>query len=237
MNFIDKVKNRKSIRNFIKNKVIDAKDKQDILAVINNAPASNNYFVSSAIVVEDIKLLEQLGKLLHQKHVADSSLFIVFLADYNRIKIVNEIENNKDKNNSLNLAITAFGDAFIQSAMAQDAAINNNLGTCYIGGVRQYIEEIRQILNIKGKALPIIGLAIGYPENSFGRVKPKIQRVFKNKYDIESVNSSITPYNKTLSQYYFEQKYDFDYIKEVNKYINDDNSKIDEIIKKILQLL
>ncbi|WP_029513394.1 nitroreductase family protein [Mycoplasmopsis primatum] len=227
MDFIEQVKTRISTRNFIKNKKMEEKHFNDILTTIDRAPVSNNYFMSSAIVINDVQLLHKIGTILNQKQVAESSIFILFLADNNRINEVYKLNNTKHEFNSLNSILTGAGDAFIQATMAQDAAINNGLGTCFIGGVRAFIPELKEILNIDGDAFPCIGLAIGYFDKKIYEPKPKLNRIFMNSYDINKLKNDIKPYNTVLKAFFTNQNIEFDYINSSFSSLNKAKKDVD----------
>ncbi len=216
--FIENSKDRASIRSFVPNKPLSAKEKENLIGVVHSAPTSNNYFTSSCIFVTDKDLLHKLGELLNQKQVRDASAFLVFLADNNRVDyILDQIKEPLD-NKTLNSLLVGVGDAFIQATMAQDAAVEMGLGTCFIGGVRSKIKEINKLLNVQGSAFPAIALAIGTPTES---VKPKIKipRVYENKYSYKAVINEIVDYSNKLAEHLKEKGIDGDYINASAKYL------------------
>lgn len=199
MDFINKLKQRYSVREYdTENNITDEQYKQ-IIDAINSAPTSSNWHASSVIVVRDKKILAQLGEVnKYTGAIKSCDIFLVFLADYNRVNIAKNTYTEYQYNNHSSETYTvAVGDAFIQATTAQDAAICLGFGTCFLGLTRTMVKELNEILNIKGQAVPIIGLTIGNIKNK-GIVKPKMNRVFENKYDFDRLNSDINEYDKSL---------------------------------------
>ncbi|WP_235619439.1 nitroreductase family protein [Mycoplasmopsis californica] len=85
--------------------------------------------------------------------------------------------------------------------MAQDIAIELGLSTCFLGLTRTIVKELTEILEIKGQAFPVIGLTIGYAKNN-GEIKPKMNRVFNDRYDFERLKSDIENYNHKLISHF-----------------------------------
>ncbi len=58
------------------------------------------------------------------------------------------------------------------------------------------VQYLIDILGIKGQAFPVVGLAVGYEKDS-GTVRPKMNRVFEDKYDYERIKKDVVEYDKT----------------------------------------
>ena len=64
-----------------------------------------------------------------------------------------------------------------------NAAISLGLGTCYLGVIRTNADKVIDLLNIKGKCIPVIAVAIGYTDKPTIKT-PKHNKVYDEKYDI-----------------------------------------------------
>ena len=66
---------------------------------------------------------------------------------------------------------------FIDTALAaQNAAIaaeSMGLGICYIGGIRNNLEEVSNLLKTPNRVIPLFGLAVGYPTKVNCDQKPR----------------------------------------------------------------
>ncbi|MBU4691120.1 nitroreductase family protein [Mycoplasma zalophi] len=203
MTFSEKIKNRYSVRDFDPNKKLTEDEEKQILDAIASAPTSSNWHSSSAIVVKDQVVLNRLSKIHPKaKQLENCGMLIVFLADYNRMNIaLKEFPEYKYNSHDSETYTVAVGDAFIQATTAQAMAIELGLGTCFLGLVRVGVNEIIDALNIKGQAFPVIGLSIGH-KKSEGLVKPKLNRIYKEKYNIEQINDEVAKYNVVLKDFF-----------------------------------
>ncbi|MCU4706532.1 nitroreductase family protein [Mycoplasma sp. CSL7503-lung] len=222
MDFHEKILSRQSIREYDLNHPVSEEEKEYIIDVIKNTPTSSNWHSSSAIVITDKTILNKIAELYPKgTHIRTASIFVIFLADFNRMNMV--LKSNPDvkfNKNSTETYTIAVGDAFIQATSAQDQAIDLGLGTCFVGFVRHIAKEIIELLNIKGQAFPVIGLTIGNKLNNNTLVKPKINRVFMNNYDIERISSDIEEYNPKLVDYIKESFPNIDPLNYVDSSIN-----------------
>ncbi len=213
MNFIDLQLHRRSVRHYLATKIEPQKIKL-LKEVINASPTSMNGQQFSAIFVQDEAIKEQISQISGgQKHIAKTPLLIIFVADFNRIEAANNIYN---KNNNLNkeLAITrgtidsllyGFVDATIAAQGTVDAAISIGLATCYIGAIRSNAPAISKILNLPKHVVPVVGLTIGYSKNLF-EIKPKINKVYDESYDLELVKKELLAYDIVTNKYYEQHR-------------------------------
>ncbi|MGX9340344.1 nitroreductase family protein [Mycoplasma sp. 4044] len=202
MDLYQAILKRTNIRKF-KDKAIDDELKKKLVDAIKLAPNSSNWHSSSAIIITDKEQLKAIGQANKFARAVEScAMFVVFVADFNRMNLAQKHypEIKYDLHTTEGFLVAA-GDAYIQATMLQDVAISNGLGTCFLGLVRTMIPELRQLLNIKGQAFPVIGLALGYPDEEVS-VKPKLNRVFEGKYDIDSLDIEAKRYSKELEDYF-----------------------------------
>ncbi len=206
MQHIQKLLSRSSERNYKENKI--EQEKIDyIYKVINSSPTSNNSHDYSVINVADKELRRKISFYLDtQKHIVDAPLFLLFVADSNRLKYLsNKLNSSKKFNNSLNSLITSCGDAFIAASFAHSAALSLDLHSCFVGIVRGSIPEICKSLNLNENMIPIIGLTIGYGKQS-NITKPKINHIYEDKYNLETVFNEVEQYELDMNKYYKERE-------------------------------
>lgn len=201
MNHIEKILNRRSERNYL-NKEIEREKFEKIVQVINSSPTSTNGHDYSVIVVKEKKLRETIASgLPTQKHIFEAPVLLIFCADLNRIEYIAEKSNKEIYNKSFNSLITAIGDCFISSSFAHSAALDLGLGCCYIGFLRKSAPIIKQELNLEKKCVPIVGLTIGYVDKQ-NEIKPKINHVYYDKYDLNQVKKEVEEYDEKMLSYY-----------------------------------
>ncbi|WP_050707642.1 nitroreductase family protein [[Mycoplasma] mobile] len=237
---IENLISRKSSRAF-KDEKISEKDLKTLIDVMNTSATSSNAHQSSVIVVTEMntkkKIYEILGSNPTQTHIYKNSALFVFVADFNRTLISSKIHKISYKQNNLNDLLTAFGDAYIQATRLESAALELDFGTCYIGGIRNSAESILQIkklLNISGKAIPILAITLGKEEIKNG-LKPKLNRVYLEKYDVSVLEKEIKAYDKVLNNFWTKLNMSGDYssstIKTYSNEVNNETWK--ETIDKI----
>jgi hypothetical protein len=104
-----------------------------------------------------------------QQHVARAAEFWVFCADFNRLlQICPDAQ--------LGLAEQLLLGAVDTAMMAQNALVaaeSLGLGGVYIGGIRNSIEEVTELLKLPQHVLPLFGLCLGWPADN-PEVKPRM---------------------------------------------------------------
>ena len=103
--------------------------------------------------------------------------------------------------------------ALIDTALAaQNAALaaeSMGLGICYIGGIRNDLEQVCEILETPKRVIPLFGLAVGYPAKISGqRPRLPLEHIYhENRYipDGEKYISQLEEYNEVVKSYYIER--------------------------------
>ena len=208
---IDLILNHRSIRHF-EDKPLSMEQIETIVACAQTASTSSFIQPYSIIGVCDKEKKEKLAALAgEQSYVAKNGHFFVFCADLNRHALVGELEE-KDVLPSIESA-ERFMVALIDTALAaQNAAVaaeSMGLGICYIGGIRNNLEEVCKLLKTPLRVLPLFGIAVGYPEKVTDK-KPRLplQHVYhENEYeqDEEKYREQLKEYNEVISNYYHER--------------------------------
>ncbi|WP_051586170.1 nitroreductase family protein [Mycoplasmopsis lipofaciens] len=236
MSFIKNNKMRSSVREYTCDKKLSKEEKSKFIEILQNVPTSNNFFMSSSIIIEDKQTLKKLSEITNQYQIKDCSMFVLFLADFNRLNYILDLRNHENYDKGLNSLLVGTGDSFIAATMIQDAATEMGLGTCFIGGVRGHIEEISQLLKIEGVALPIIGITIGYPLKKSQILKPKQKTTFFEKYDYKLLVENANEYNDNLKNFYNKLGIPNDYFTSAYNSLCRNTEEPDQVIKKCWNL-
>ncbi|MDI6567160.1 nitroreductase family protein, partial [Bacillus subtilis] len=56
-------------------------------------------------------------------------------------------------------------DAALAAQNRSIAAESMGLGICYIGGIRNELDQVTEVLQTPDHVLPLVGLAVGHPAN------------------------------------------------------------------------
>ncbi|EKN69330.1 nitroreductase [Neobacillus bataviensis LMG 21833] len=207
-NVIETILNHRSIRHF-EDKPLTEEQIKTIVSCAQAAATSSFIQAYSIIGVKDPVKKKKLAELAgNQEYVEKNGHFFVFCADLYRHTIIGEKE---EKNLEASLESTEkFMVALIDTALAAQNAViaaeSLGLGICYIGGIRNNLEEVKKVLAIPERVIPLFGLAIGYPATITGQ-KPRlpIEHVYhEDEYeqDKEVYLQQLNDYNEIIANYY-----------------------------------
>ncbi|WP_147196547.1 oxygen-insensitive NADPH nitroreductase [Pantoea sp. CCBC3-3-1] len=193
----------RSIRTFTDQPVSDAQRKA-ILAAAQSASSSSFLQCSSIIRITDPELRAKLVTLSGgQKYVAQAAEFWVFCADFNRhLQICPEAQLGLAEQLLLGCVDTALMG---QNAMV--AAESLGLGGVFIGGIRNGIAEVTELLGLPKFVLPLFGLCLGWPAQT-PQVKPRMPAamlVHENRYQPLDPDVLAT-YDREQEEYYLSRE-------------------------------
>jgi FMN reductase (NADPH) len=208
---IETLLNHRSVRDF-EDKPLTWEQVETIVASAQAASTSSFVQAYSIIGVTDQEKKEKLAEVVgNQPYVANNGHFFVFCADLHRHAVVGEMENVDVTSpiESTEKFMVAVVDASLAAQNAAAAAESMGLGICYIGGVRNNLEAVRQILKTPDHVLPVFGMAVGYPASLNDR-KPRLplRHVYmENEYqqDEQLYKKQLEDYNEIVAGYYAER--------------------------------
>lgn len=166
---IDLLCAHRSIRHYT-DKPIGERERQAILASAQATSTSSFLQCTSIIRITDPALRERLAVLAgNQQHVAQAAEFWVFCPDFNRhLQICPDAQVEQAEKLLLGVVDTA-----LMAQNALTAAESLGLGGVYIGGLRNNIAEVSELLNLPRHVLPLFGLCLGWPADDPG-LKPRL---------------------------------------------------------------
>ena len=189
----------RSIRRF-RDEAITASQRAAIIASAQSASSSSFLQCSTIIRITDPALRAHLVPLTGgQQHVAEAAEFWVFCADFQRnFEICPQAPSGLAEQLLIGVVDTAM--------LAQNAVIaaeSLGLGAVYIGGIRNNIEAVGELLNVPKHVLPLFGLCLGWPAEAPEK-KPRMPAemlVHENQY--QPLNrQQLDKYDATLADYY-----------------------------------
>ncbi|ASE35081.1 oxygen-insensitive NADPH nitroreductase [Mammaliicoccus sciuri] len=202
---IETILNHKSVRAFKQKHLTSEQVKQLVEAgqAASTASYQQNY---SIIGITDNEIKKAIAKNAgNQPFIEDAGHLFIFCADLYRNKKMSE-ELNLDIEKTLegiDATIVGAVDASLAAQNLVIAAESMNLGVCYIGGVRDGIIEISNLLEIPDYVYPVFGLAVGYPDQE-NEKKPRIpfEGIYhENKYDKSKIDIA-KQFDKDTKDYY-----------------------------------
>jgi FMN reductase (NADPH) len=208
---IETVLSHRSVRHF-QDKAL-TKEQIELIVQSAQAASTSSFIQAYTIIgVTDPTKKKRLAEIAgNQKYVEKNGHFFVFCADLYRHEIIGEMENT-DVLSSIETTekfMVMLTDAAIAAQNAAIAAESLGLGICYIGGIRNDLEAVCDLLKTPKRVIPLFGMAVGYPEklNSQKPRLPMSHIYHENEYqqDIPTYKKELKEYNEVISQYYNER--------------------------------
>lgn len=208
---IETILNHRSVREFEQRSL--TKEQIDILVSSAQAASTSSYVQAYSIIgVTDDEKKAELAKLaINSNTVINSGHFFVFCGDLHRHEIIGEMEEKEVTTaiESTEMFMVALIDAALAAQNTAIAAESMGLGICYIGGIRNDLEKVSELLEIPSHCIPLFGLAIGYPSVINDR-KPRLPKehiYHENRYESDKTiyKKQLEEYNATTTEYYHER--------------------------------
>lgn len=208
---IKTILNHRSVRKFTSEKL--TKKQVETIVTSAQAASTSSYIQAYSIIgVTDEKIKEQLVDVTGgQKYVLDNGHFFVFCADLYRHEVIGEMEKSEvtESIESTEKFMVAVIDAALAAQNAVIAAESMGLGICYIGGIRNNLQEVEKLLKIPNRVVPLFGIAVGHPARETSK-KPRLpmEHIYsENEYpqDMSEYKQQLEAYNDVISSYYHER--------------------------------
>jgi len=197
--------NHRTIREF-KNLEISPETFEALMEVARRTASSTGMQACSIIRVTDSELKNQIAGISKQEYVARAPELLIFIVDQfrnNQIAVEKDcrVENARD----MDRFFAAFTDACLMAQNVVTAAESLGLGTVYLGSILNDSEKLYELLKLPELTFPVIGLALGYPNQS-PQLKPRMDmklRVFENSYKaFDNYLDEIKEYDEEMRTYY-----------------------------------
>jgi FMN reductase (NADPH) len=208
---ITTILNHRSIRHF-KDKQLSDEQIKTIVACAQAASTSSFIQAYSIIGIKDKEKKRKLAEIAgNQEYVAENGHLFVFCADLSRHELIGEMEgkNVVASIESTEKFMVALIDATLAAQNAAIAAESMGLGICYIGGIRNKLEDVKGLLKTPDRVIPLFGMTVGYPEK-INDQKPRLP--FEHVYHEEEYDQDqdvylrqLKEYNQVISNYYEER--------------------------------
>jgi len=208
---IETILNHRSVRKFTEQELTN----DQIRVIVESAQsASTSSFIQaySIIGVKDKEKKKKLAELAgNQSYVENNGHLFIFCTDLYRHTVAADMEG-KDVSESIE-STEKFMVSLIDAALAaQNAAIaaeSMGLGICYIGGIRNNLEEVTKLLKTPDYVIPLFAIVVGYPDQQTDK---KLRAPFHHVYheeeyeqDLEKYKEELEQYNSEISAYYKER--------------------------------
>jgi nitroreductase len=191
-----------SVRQFT-DKVIPDQDETVILTTAQRSPTSSNLQAYSIISIRDQAKKDRLAKLTgNQAHVAKCSLFLVFCADLYRLSLLNAKREYPFYGEFVEAILVATVDTALAADRALEAAQALGYGGVMVGSIRNFPQEVCELLELPELVYPVMGMSLGEPASK-GKVKPRLPLSavnFKETYRPEQIPPAIDEYDRMIDE-------------------------------------
>ncbi|ANU26515.1 oxygen-insensitive NADPH nitroreductase [Planococcus versutus] len=201
---IELMKAHASVRDYTE-KQLSREEVSELISAAQHAATSHFVQAYSIVWVTDPEKRKLLGELSkNAKQMEGAGAVFLLCADYNRLQHAGKLQGQEivfDRAENMIVAVTDVG------LLAQNlvlAAESKGYGICYIGGVRNDMESISELVGLPEGVFPVYGLTIGLPNEANG-VKPRLPVeaiLHENKYDEAKYEKILPEYDQTIQAYY-----------------------------------
>ncbi|EAC8462557.1 oxygen-insensitive NADPH nitroreductase [Listeria monocytogenes] len=173
--------------------------------------ASTSSFVQaySIIGITDKDIREQISAIAgNQPYTVQTGQLFIFVADLARHHTI--LEEHQVDTTALETSekwLVSVIDAALAAQNMAVAAESLGLGICFIGGIRNDVEQIAEILDLPPYTMPLFGLTIGYPVANKEKAKPRLpQDLVYHENSYQKMNPTIlAEYDEQIKNYYDER--------------------------------
>lgn len=155
--------------------------------------------------MDDPELRQQLAECAGgQAYVASAARFLVFCADMRRHQLACEMHEAPMQSGYTEQFLTASLDCGLFAQNLVIAAESLGMGVVYIGGIRNQIARVADLLQLPELVYPVFGLCLGYPDQD-PEIKPRLPLsvVLKQEHYNDSADRElIAEYDEQVREYY-----------------------------------
>ncbi|MDF2679030.1 MAG: NADPH-flavin oxidoreductase [Brevibacillus sp.] len=201
------IQSHRSIRKY-KDQPISEELLQEIVSCAQWAPSSHNVQAYSVIIVRSSETKQKLSTLCgNQKWVVECPVFLVFCADYYRLKQACEMHGQTLAADEIESLLVGAVDTALAAENVLLAARSNGLGGVMIGGIRNNPRDVADVLGLPELTVPIMGMCLGYPAQDVPQ-KPRLPQravIHQERYQTELIPEALDEYERTSSEYYSQR--------------------------------
>jgi len=197
---------QRSIRKFT-GQEIEPEKLQEIISAAQWTATSSYFQAFTIINIKDPVKREAIAKLAGgQPWVVKSAVFLMFCADLHRAEKYWESADKKVFSNHEAFVIATV-DAALAAQKAYIAAQSLGLGGVFIGGIRNDIGAVCDLLKLPHLVYPVFGMCLGYPAGEQEqRPRLPMEVIFKtDSYDETKDEALIKEYDKQIKEYYINR--------------------------------
>ncbi len=179
--------------------------KAQLLTAAHGGSSSNFVQATTIIEVTDPAIRAELATISQSAaYVKQSGAFYMFVADlYRQATVLTRAHQSLTPIQNVEALTVGIVDTAIAGENMAVAAEAMGLGICFIGGIRNDLFRVRDLLGLPQYTVPLFGLTVGVPvsKNAIKPRMPQANTVFTNRYDAVAA-TDLTAYDQTMATYY-----------------------------------
>lgn len=201
---IDLLNAHRSIRAFT-DQPIETFDLHALIQAGQAAATSSFIQACTVINVTDAEKRQALAQFAgNQAYVTAAPVFLVFCADMKRHQLACQMHDAPMQSGFTEQFITATTDCALFAQNVIVAAESLEMGGVYIGGLRNNIAAVSELLELPELVYPVFGMCLGYPDQN-PEVKPRLPLpvVLKtDRYTDTGDQAHLAEYDEVIREYY-----------------------------------
>ncbi|MFN2114102.1 MAG: NADPH-dependent oxidoreductase [Anaerolineae bacterium] len=201
---VELMANHRSVRDYEPRKV--SRERVEIaVSAAQMASTSSHGQAYSVIRVTDPDVQARIAEISGgQRQVAEAGVLLIVCADVRRHILLCEHEGIGPCH-SLETFLVAVVDAALFAQNMALAFEADGLGICYIGAIRNDLDEIDRLLELPEGVLPLFGMTVGVPR-AVPKLKPRLPLdavLFDDKYPSDDeMLAHVAGYDDEMAAYY-----------------------------------
>jgi nitroreductase len=164
-----------------------------------SAPSKSDLQQADVLIVRDRAKHDAIADMLTEMPwVRSAPVFLVFLANGNRMPRIAAMRAKPFLNDHLDMFFNATVDAAIVMTTFMHAADVAGLGTCPISVLRDHSPAVSELLALPVRVFPIAGMTLGWPaeEGHISARLPLALTVHEDRYEEGDLASSVDTYDR-----------------------------------------
>jgi nitroreductase len=164
-----------------------------------SAPSKSDLQQSDIVIVSDPALRREIvATIPEMPWIADAPVFLVFVANGERLPMMSELRGKPFPNDHLDQFFNAVVDCAIVLTTFIRAASAVGLGCCPISAIRDDPRTVSKVLRLPQRCVPVAGLCVGWPAQT-GEITPRLSlgtTVVENHYRERDLACEIDAYDR-----------------------------------------
>lgn len=200
----------RSVRRFLPDPVSE-EQLRTLIAAAQSAPTSSNLHAWSVVAVTDERMRERLSQLAgNQVQIREAPLQLVWLADLSMLDRLSRLKDHPVAGlEYLEMFLVGALDAALAAQNASVAARSIGLSSVYIGGMRNQIEEVAELLGLPPRVAPVFGMCVGSADparpTSIKPRPPQSVVLHRERYNMAGALDGLQRYENTMEAFYKSQ--------------------------------